>query len=293
MGVVILSAKKLQKNLKGPTSAIRKQTAKFNIYKLLQHKGVHVASFAIIFFGILFLFASYKKNNTAYNQVINQHIRSDLSIPAEHVFLKRPNLAKKIKDYFSQSMINKPAITVLGLVGVGGAGKTTLARAYGKSLANASVVWEINAETRSSIIASFTKLAHAFAQTKESKDELTDITGIQNADEMTKKIIDFVATHLQISPNWLLIFDNVESFSDLDNFFPHDTNRYGSGNIIITTHNQSSGTCGYLNDNSNINIDTLNTGEMLTLFTKMTYNTEAYVFSREKEKKLIPFYGID
>ncbi len=280
-------AKKL--NLKSQSKRIRKQTVLAKAYTLLRYKSVHVILFAMFVFVALFLFSGYKKNNTESDHYNTQYIRSDLRIPAEPVFLRRSILARKIKDYFAQHTTNRPAIAVLGLVGAGGSGKTTLARAFGKTLSSTSVVWEINAETRDSILDSFKKLAYALVQTKGSKNELANIQCIQDADEMARQLVTFVATHLKRCPNWLLIYDNVKSFSDLESFFPHDVDRYGAGRVVITTQNQNKGSSEYINIGSVIYVDALNTSEMLTLFTKMTYNTEAYVFSREKEKKLIQF----
>lgn len=289
MGRIIISTKKLQKKTEGHACIIKKETVRSKIQELLNYKGANAVLFAIAFFGTLYLFAGYKGGDTECEECRKSHVRSELLLPAESVFLRRPIIAKKIKDHFSQYVVNRPVISVLGLAGVSGSGKTTLARAYGKTLSNTSVVWEINAETRDTIIASFKNLAHALAHTKKSKSELFDIECIQDADDMIKKIVDFVAIRLKQCPNWLLIYDNVESFSDLDNFFPCDVNIYGAGKVIITTRNQTAGKLECLDAGSVISVDALTTSEMLTLFTKMTYNTEAYVFSREKEKKLIQF----
>lgn len=276
-------------NLKNKSLTIKNHTMRFKLHELLLHKSVHIIFFAMTFFAMLFLFAAYKGNDAESGQYSKKYIRSDLRIPAESVLLGRPTLIRKMKDHFSNHSIKKPIISVIGLTGIAGSGKTTLARAYAKTLSSASVVWEINAETHDSIVESFKNLAHALAQTKESKNELSHIQSTQNVDEMVKRTVMFVAKHLNHSPNWLLIYDNVESFSDLEHFFPHDVDRYGAGKVIITTRDQSGISSEYLNADSVIDVEALNTSETLTLFTKMTYNTEAYVFSREKEKKLIRF----
>ena len=276
-------------NLKSKSLIAKNHPIRSKLYELLFYKSVHVILFATIFFAMLFFVAGYEGNEAESEQFNKKCVRSDLRIPAESVFLKRPALTKKIKDLFSNYLIKKPVITVVGLAGVAGSGKTTLARAYAKTLTSAFVVWEINAETHDSIVYSFKSLAYALAQTRESKNELSNIQRIQNVAEMEKQIVMFVARHLQRCPNWLLIYDNVESFPDLEHFFPHDADLYGAGKVVITTRDQSGMSSKYLDPDSIVDVDALTTSEILTLFTKMTYNTEAYVFSREKEKKLIKF----
>ncbi len=284
------SYKKLKiKKMRSQSSYVKNHSIKSKTYAFLRHKSVQAVFFAITFFGMLFLFSGYKGDDAENGEYNNKYIRSNLRIPAESVFLGRPTLVRRIKEHFSQHINSKPIITVVGLVGIEGSGKTTLARAYAKTLSNASVVWEINAETHDSLVDSFKNLAHALAQTKETKSELSSIQRIQNVDEMVRRTAIFVAKHLQKRPNWLLIYDNVESFSNLEHFFPHDVDCYGAGKVIITTRDQSEGRAEYFNADSIVYVDALNMSETLTLFTKMTYNTEAYVFSREKEKKLIRF----
>ena len=266
--------------------------------RLFNYKSTHVFLFALTVFGILFLFSGHKENS--YDDVIyhRKYIRPDLHLPVESVLLGRANLMRKIKDHLSHHAGKKKMISVVGLVGFAGSGKTTLAHAYTKTLSN-PIVWEINAETHTSISDSFRNLACALAQTKESKYELSCIEQIQNTDERDKKIMSFVEVHLQRRPNWLLIYDNVESFTTLEHFFPHDAERFGSGKIIITTRDMSAGSSHYINEDSIIRVDALTPGEALSLFSKITYNTESYVFTREKEQKImsflshIPHYPLD
>lgn len=278
-----------QRNFKGRRTSPKKKSTLHKLHKLLNYKSFYVILFSMLLFGLLFIFASYKVDSEQRENYSKKYVRSELRVPPEAVFLKRPLYMKKIKDFFSHSLTKKPTIRVIGLTGLAGSGKTTLARTYAKTLRNTSVVWEINAETHDALVGSFKSLAYALAQTKKDKNELLHIQRIQNTEEMESRIVDFVASRLKRSSNWLLIYDNVESFSNLEHFFPHDVEQYGAGKVIITTRNQTGMFSNYLNADSVLDIDALSMSEILTLFTKMTYNTEVYVFSREKEKRLVEF----
>lgn len=278
-----------QSRLKNRKASSKKNQSLLKLYEILSSKSFYVVLFSAVLFGLLFVFASYKVDNAEREDYRKKYARSDLRTPPESVFLKRPVYMKKIKDFFSNSLIKKPMIRVIGLTGLPGSGKTTLARTYAKTLRNAYVIWEIKAGTRDAIVDSFKNLAYALAQTKKDKSELLHIQRIQSTEEMESRIMAFVAHRLKRCPNWLLIYDNVESFSNLEHFFPHDVEQYGAGKVIITTRNQTGMFSNYLNPDSVIDIDALSMSEILTLFTKMTYNTEVYVFSREKEKRLIQF----
>jgi shikimate kinase len=78
-------------------------------------------------------------------------------------------------------------IQTIALVGVGGAGKTTLARYYAQRQ-KANFVWEINAETWLSLTQSFEKMAYALCQTEEDHKLLRSLQAIQNTTEREEKI---------------------------------------------------------------------------------------------------------
>jgi len=150
-------------------------------------------------------------------------VRSPLSPPQDTSLLDREELIQEMTEKLNKQI----DIQTIALVGIGGAGKTTLTRQYERSQ-NASVTWEINAETKYSLSSSFKDLAYALAQTSEQRDELTFIQNIQNQEEREKLILSFVRKTLKENPGWLLIYDNVTTFSDIRSHFPVESALWGN-----------------------------------------------------------------
>ena len=167
---------------------------------------------------ISFIFIGNKdeiiKNNSA--------LRSDLILPTNSVFLDRPELTQDINT----KLINQKGIQTIALVGPGGSGKTTLARQYAHQQKE-NVIWEINAETHESLRASFENLAQALSQTEEDKKELRGLLEIKDPTKREENILQFVKKHLSSTPNWVLIYDNVENFSNIQDYFPQDYVTWG------------------------------------------------------------------
>jgi tetratricopeptide (TPR) repeat protein len=176
--------------------------------------------------------------------------------------------------------------------------KTTLSRVYARKQ-QFPVVWEINAETRESLINSFKDLAYALAQSKEQKEELKFIQNIQNLGEKEKQFIFFVKRHLKNKGNWLLIYDNVETFSKIKDYFPQDPQIWGSGRVIITTRDNNIVNTNYIKAENVIHIEELSQSQTLTLFSKILYNCEpSQLLKEQKEKALnllhhIPPFPLD
>ena len=102
--------------------------------------------------------------NTDSEQVI---INSDLPIPVDNTFLERPAIIAKIANKLSK----ETGIQSVALVGIGGSGKTTLARQYART-SGASIIWEIDTETKDTIITSLQRLAYAICRSPEEKQEI-------------------------------------------------------------------------------------------------------------------------
>jgi len=213
--------------------------------------------------------AHEKQNDQAYQQnyfliqgASSDHFaQSDLAIPADSIRLNRSKLISQIASHFQKQ--SQEDIQSLVLVGIGGAGKTTLARQYARSQ-KSPVVWEINAETRESLVTSFEALARALCQTDEEKRILRGLKDINNFTEKEEKIIHLVRAQLKAHPNWFLIYDSVDKFSDIQKYFPSDANLWGKGKIIITTQDARIQNNNYLK--GVLLVGELDSGEKLSLF---------------------------
>jgi tetratricopeptide (TPR) repeat protein len=189
-------------------------------------------------------------------------IHTDLIIPKESVCLPRLSLMKEIDKALKTSQL----IQTVALVGIGGSGKTTLARQYALRQ-NAEVIWEINAETSESLANSFENLAYALAETEKERKILKEIQDLKNLHEKKEKIILFVKIRLKNHSPWFLIYNNVEKFMDIQHYFPHLPSLWGEGKVLITTRNS------HIQSNPQINhtieVAALTLEEKIELFSKI------------------------
>lgn len=192
----------------------------------------------------------------------NQSIRSELPIPVDEVLLKRPELMEKI----NKGLQRKKGINTIALVGPGGSGKTTLARQYARSQ-NLPVVWEINAETKNTLLTSFEKLANVLATTEIDRKKLKQVLDIKDLEEKKNALFLLLKEKLRSYSSWLLIYDNLSHFNDIDKCFPYDSDFWEGGKIIITTTDSN------FKDNnfvvSAIDVKELNSDEKSELFAKI------------------------
>lgn len=237
--------------------------------KKVTHKRVLSASLCLL---VAASGSSYFFKQICLEKSPESCIRADLITNNDYALLQRPELLKQIESAFD----NQSSIQSVALVGIGGAGKTTLARQYASSQ-KALVIWEINAENSESLKESFKKLAQSLAISEESKQILREIQKIKDPLEKEKQIISFVKEHIRSYPEWLLIFDNVEKFSSIKSYFPHDTKTWGRGKIIITTQDSTIHNNSYVENV--ISIDELGFNQMVTLFTKIINHGVKYSFT--------------
>jgi len=232
----------------------------------------------------LVIFLSTVKYKNTFNVNKNEKTRasnlvhSDLIIPNEHNLLPRPLLLSQIEKKLKQPQ----EIQTLALVGVGGAGKTTLARQYAHRQ-NLPIIWEINAETHETIINSFEKLAYTLSKNEEERKALNEINNPKIREEV---IMTLVKTHLKTSSDWLLIYDHVNNFIELEKYFPCGPNAWGRGKVIVTSRNSTIANNNFLNHS--INVGELNKKEKLELFLK-NINEKSPTLSSSSQEKIEKF----
>jgi len=230
-------------------------------YVLLIFLLVSISSF-------VFMLTNSKKEGEKQNNAYIQEsqgtfpIRSDVNLPKEAVLLKRPQIIEQIKN----GLQGNGEIKVVALVGVGGSGKTTLARQFARE-AKTNVLWEINAETHENLISSFESLAQTLAKTKEDKDVLKNLQDIKVREQREEKTVQFARDKLNFHKNWILIYDNVDKFCDIQKYFPQDSSTWGVGKVILTTRNTNIENNKYINNT--IQIGELSRSQKLDLFQKI------------------------
>lgn len=271
--------KKIQVNYQSPEASQKREPEQASpIYK----KETFLISVCLLFI-ILGGFSAFYWVQTKHE---TSALRSDLLIPRESAFLNRPELIAQIDNVFK----NHRGIQTVALVGIGGAGKTTLARQYAHEQ-KTNVIWEINAETRGSLYGSFAKLAHSLAKTEKDQKTLKKALDIKDSLEKKEQIIVFVKERLKLLSPWLLIFDNVEDFSDIQKYFPLHIETWGQGKVILTTRNA-------IIQNNPLISHIISTGELtskqkLEFFTKIMRGEEPYVTENEEMlaflEKIPPF----
>jgi tetratricopeptide (TPR) repeat protein/GTPase SAR1 family protein len=157
-------------------------------------------------------------------------VHTDLALPQDGLLLSRAEIISQIKDSFR----NKQGIQAVALVGIGGSGKSTIARKYARE-SNASIIWEINAESLATLVSSIKQIAYAIAMKENERNELDQILGIKEVSAREKGLLLFLRKNAKSYPGCLIIYDNVKTFKDIEKFYPRDSAVWGDGNVIITT----------------------------------------------------------
>jgi tetratricopeptide (TPR) repeat protein len=219
--------------------------------------------------------------------VIPKAVHGDLKVPEDAVLLERSHLMAKLKEAFSNSN-DITTVTLIGIVGIGGVGKTTLARLWGKRRIKEDPklhVWEFNAETPLSLSNSMKAFAGALAQTREQKEQLQGIEHVQGSHEQEKRRLEFVQSRLKESKGWVLIYDNAETYQDMEAYLPRDSHVWGKGQVLVTTRNSH-----ILNSKeSKLTLEELTPDEALTLFVRLRFKREPGTLSVKQQQETMEF----
>ncbi len=196
--------------------------------------------------------------------ISNSIVNNDMLVPQDNKLLERRDIEQELEKKLSKNT----GIQSVALVGIGGSGKTTIARQYARN-SGASLIWEINAESKDTIISSMQQLAHEAAKNSADHDELEQIKTIRNVSEKERRLWLFLSKSIRKYNGWLLIYDNVRNFQEVIKYFPHDENIWGNGKVIITTSNANITHSDYISDKNVIYVNDLNNIEKLRLFTNI------------------------
>ena len=197
----------------------------------------------------------YKNYYSSINISIN------FLLPNKKLLLEREVITDQLDKIFT-----KPnEINIAVLVGVGGSGKTTIARNYANKQ-KSSIIWEINAETKKSLSLSFESLAYALCNNNADKQELRNILDIKEFANKDRQLLLFSQKQLKLLSKWFIIYDNVESFKDIFEYFPYNAEGWGNGRVIITTRDATIKNSNYIDSPNVIVVDEISEKEKLELF---------------------------
>ena len=263
--------RKIEESLQKSIDPLIQKSCEFssqkNLLKVPMHKEIfNISRIQKIFFCtaiiLMICFAA-----VAFNPSSNTIIQMDFNLPPQEIFLNRSSLVQALKKAFKNDHHD---IQIVTITGIAGAGKTTLARYFARA-SKASVVWEMNAENAVSLMDSFKNLAFILANDEQSRNQLGYIFQIPEDQVKIKQLVIFTQKKLKEQKEWLLIFDNVENFSDIRYCFPKDVNLWGRGKVIITTRNQNIKNADLIVARTLIELNELSKEESLELFKKIYY----------------------
>lgn len=239
---------------------------------LADNRSITLTIFKLIVIIAILLISFY-----IYNYQPLANISVNFLLPNEKLLLTRKEITEQLDKIFA-----KPnEINTVILVGGGGVGKTTIARSYANKQ-KASIIWEINAETKNSLFLSLESLAYALCKNNTDKQELRSILDIKDYSVKDKQLLLFVQQQLKLLPNWLIIYDNLESFKDIWEYFPQNANSWGKGRVIITTRDATIKNSEYIDTLNVIAISEINEQEKLQLFNNIAQNSLPQLTKNQK-----------
>lgn len=223
-------------------------------------------------------FISFKNGGGSLGE---NSVHSDLVLPAKFALLDRPELINEMNEKLKA----QEGIQTIALVGLAGSGKKVLARQYARAQ-DAEIVWEINSEKNETLASSFERLAYALSNSDEEKGTLRDLQDMRLPHEREEKTILFVQEKLKNYPNWILIYYNVDNFSNIEKYFPRNF-AWGQGKVIVTTTDSNIQDNKYINQV--IEVGELNEKQRLDLFVKILHKEPSEQLTPEQSKSMREF----
>lgn len=132
-------------------------------------------------------------------------VKITLPLPGSSILLKRSGLMERLNTYLS-SKEEITTVALVGVLGMGGVGKTTFARLWAAEQMHGNgkiSVWEFNAETEGTLQNSLKEFSNRLAQTTHQKAELQSIEEIRDPTEREYKRLGFVQSVLKDSEGWV------------------------------------------------------------------------------------------
>ncbi len=163
-----------------------------------------------------------KRNPPIYfdhqNTDITNLVQSQWNLPRQdHVIIGRKKIYQVICNTFKS---NKKELNIMVLTGLGGIGKTQLALQYARHTARP---YTLKAWFQ----------AENLDQLNQSYIQFAKTLGLTSEESSMKEIIVFVNKTLSKHPGWLLVYDNVNSYEEIEPYLPES-----GGHILITSRSQ-------------------------------------------------------
>ena len=143
---------------------------------------------------------------------------SNFNLCNEKIIIGGDEKVKAIRQAFEK---NNTVSSTLTLSGLGGTGKTVIARKYVYQYGYLyDLIWWVNADSKESII-------HAYEELVIRKNLADDIASKHGSD----RAVDIVKKWMSETDNWLFVFDGVADFEAIQLFLPEKH----KGNVLITS----------------------------------------------------------
>ncbi|MBS0184775.1 MAG: hypothetical protein JSS34_00230 [Proteobacteria bacterium] len=242
--------------------------------------------YTLFFIGIILSLVAFFSKEIYKPDYALRNVKAELVIPKENTLLKRPQLVSQIEE--KGKGLEENRIDVIALVGEKGSGKTVLARYYGYAQHD-KIVWEFNAENKETLSHSFKDFAYSLATTHIEKEELIKIENIEDLETQALSFLSFVKKILKNHKNWLLIYDNIKNFSEIENYLPQDTALWGTGKVLLVTRDENLKDYKYLKPEDIIKVGELQKEEALTLFSSILFDFSPNVLDLQEREAALQF----